>query len=127
MRVWPAAHRGGARLGALLAVVLAACSSTPASQSSATGAPSGSELYGRYCARCHGDTGGGATFGTSLLDSRYDLPGYSNAEMAAAIRDGASSPGSAFGPMPGFPALGGDEVDAIVEQVRRLQETGPTG
>lgn len=116
--MWRVARGAGVRLGAVLAVVLAACS--PASQTSGT--LSGSDLYGRYCARCHGDTGGGSTLGSSLLESSYELPGYSDAQMAAVIRDGASSPGSAFGPMPGFPALDGDQVDAIVKEVRRLQE-----
>ena len=81
----------------------------------------GRALFATNCAVCHGAAGEGTEQGPSLLDARYLPDGLSDAGMADAIRDGVPEREFEFGPMPGFPRLDDDEVDAVVEVVRELQ------
>ncbi|MFO7777841.1 MAG: cytochrome c [Nitriliruptoraceae bacterium] len=81
----------------------------------------GRALFAANCAVCHGDAGQGNERGPSLLDARYLPDQLSDAEMAAGIRDGVPEEHFEFGPMPAFPQLEDEQVDAIVEVVRELQ------
>lgn len=81
----------------------------------------GRALFAANCALCHGDAGQGNERGPSLLDARYLPDQLSDADMAAGIRNGVDEEHFEFGPMPAFPQLEDEQVDAVVEVVRELQ------
>ena len=97
----------------LLAAVLSGCGSSQEAD--------GRALFAANCALCHGTAGQGTDQGPSLREARYRADQLSDAEIAAAIRNGVPEEMFEFGPMPAFPRLEDDEVDAVVEVVRELQ------
>ncbi|WP_437586083.1 c-type cytochrome [Sorangium sp. So ce1000] len=82
-------------------------------------ATQGAELYGRYCALCHGrDARGYAADHAPSLVSETFLATATNAFLARSVREGR--PGTAmgaYGRAHGGP-LGNDEVDAIIDFLR---------
>ena len=98
---------------ALLAAVLSGCGSGRDAD--------GRALFAANCALCHGTAGQGTDQGPSLREARYRPDELSDADIAAAIRNGVPEEAFEFGPMPAFPRLEDDEVDAVVEVVRELQ------
>lgn len=101
---------------ALLAAALSGCGSTQGTD--------GRALFATNCALCHGPAGQGTDQGPSLRVVRYLPEQLSDAEMAAGIRNGVPEQEFDYGPMPAFPRLDDDEIDAIVEVVRDLQREG---
>lgn len=97
----------------LLAAVLSGCGSSQAAD--------GRALFAANCALCHGTSGQGTDQGPSLREARYRSDQLSDADIAAAIRNGVPELAFDFGPMPAFPRLEDEQVDAVVEVVRELQ------
>lgn len=69
----------------------------------------GVELYGKYCAGCHGKIGEGTTFNPSLYDKKHSLE-----EITSIIRSGRNN-------MPPFPKLSDQQVALIAKFVQSLQ------
>jgi len=98
---------------ALVAGVLSGCGGTQATD--------GRALFATNCALCHGPEGRGNDQGPSLRAVRYLPDQLSDAEMAEGIRNGVPEEHFDLGPMPAFPRLDDEEIDAIVEVVRDQQ------
>lgn len=119
----------------LAIVVLLAFSCHPAAhRATAPARPSryqlqlGKEVYTRYCAGCHGDTGAGDGFNSFNLDPHpRDLsdPAFqktkSNAELADAIRRGGAGVGLTALMPPWGHTLDARQIDAVVVYVRSLR------
>jgi mono/diheme cytochrome c family protein len=87
------------------AVVISACSGSSGL--------TGRELYEQSCASCHGGLGGGGV--GPALDAGSAAESLTDEQIAGVIRVG---PGS----MPGFDHLTDEQIDSLVEYIRRLQE-----
>lgn len=84
----------------------------------------GRALFATNCALCHGPEGQGNDQGPSLRVARYLPDELSDAEMAEGIRNGVPEEHFDYGPMPAFPRLSDEQIDAIVDTVRDLQREG---
>lgn len=90
----------------------------------------GRQVYQRYCAGCHGDTGQGDGFNSFNLDPRpRDLgdskfqKSKSNAELADAVRRGGAGVGLSSLMPPWGRTLDARHVDAVVLYVRSLRRS----
>lgn len=81
----------------------------------------GRELYATHCVSCHGDEGLGSTTGPPLVTELYAPPELGDQDVANAITEGVAQQHWEFGPMPGTPGLGSQEVADLVAYVRALQ------
>jgi cytochrome c oxidase cbb3-type subunit 3 len=90
----------------------------------------GAAIYGRYCAICHGETGGGDgfnaynvsdTFGVSptAFSDPEQMASLKEADLIAAIRDG----GPAVGKSPAMPAWGRTLTTGEIADVGRFLRT----
>lgn len=122
----PAAPRAAAKRPASFADVAHEGGRSPLDASLATGAA----LYGRYCAICHGETGGGDgfnaynvsdTFGVSptAFSDPEQMSSLKDADLIAAIRDG----GPAVGKSPAMPAWGRTLTTGEISDVSRFLRT----
>ena len=104
----------------LVALVAAGCGSDRV-QLVPGDAAAGAVLYEARCAGCHGAAGEGAEAGPPLDDPLYVSPGYSDQELARAVRNGAQQEHWDLGAMPGFRSLNDRELSDLVAFVRDLQ------
>jgi mono/diheme cytochrome c family protein len=87
----------------------------------------GEGVYGASCAQCHGGDLGGTERGPSLLDPAYGPTQLADAGFVTAIRNGVEQRLWEFGPMPGNPGLGDEQIDAVIAFVRSRQAGEPAG
>lgn len=111
----------------LLVAMLSACG-TPAPEAPRSTAPTlreGAELYARYCALCHGESGEGyAADNATRLNGQSLLRTASDAFLTTAIAEGRRGTAmGAYGREHGGP-LTASQVDALVTLIRSWQE-GP--
>lgn len=107
----------------MLVVGAVACGADAEESAAARGAG----LYRANCAACHGDDLRGGSRGPSLLEDVYLEDRLSDADVAAAIRNGVEERLWDFGPMPAAGGLSDAQVREIVAHVRAEQRaaTGP--
>ena len=103
-----------------LALLLAACGSDEVRLVPGD-AESGRVLYEAECAECHGSVGEGSDEGPPLDDALYRAPGFTDQQVAQAVREGAREEHWDFGAMPGLRSLDDREISDIVAFVRLLQ------
>jgi len=121
---------------ALSLILLAASCRRPAPGSAASSPPRptryqlqvGKEVYVRYCAGCHGETGAGDGFNSFNLDPHpRDLSdpvfqkAKSNADLADAIRRGGAGVGLTALMPPWGHTLDARQIDAVVVYVRSMK------
>lgn len=112
----------------LVALVLAGCSDSTASNTSRTAARSpeqiaaGADLYAANCAACHGGDLRGTERGPSHLSEVYEPNHHGDVAFALAARRGVSAHHWSFGSMPPIDGLTDADLDSIVAFVRDAQE-----
>lgn len=117
-------------LAAVLAAALAALSScgdgpdgdrsSPAASGDATA--QGAELFGEACAACHGTDLRGTDRGPSHLSEVYAPDHHPDEAFRSAIANGSPQHHWDFGDMPAIRGLDDDQVDAIIDYVREVQD-----
>ena len=125
------------RLTLILALSMSCHRAVPVRQAAVSVRPSmyeqeiGKQVFQRYCAGCHGDTGQGDGFNAYNLDPHpRDLsdPAFqkqkSNADLADAIRRGGSGVGLSALMPPWGHTLNARHVDAVVLYIRTLKRSG---
>jgi cytochrome c oxidase cbb3-type subunit 3 len=87
----------------------------PAAAAKAAAAPDGEAIYNQYCVACHGADGKGNNgLGGSYAEV---LPGKTDAELIASIKNGkTSATGAAMPPWGG--TLKDDQIKAVLEYVK---------
>lgn len=117
-----ARHRVAALI--IAAVLLGAACGSSDSEGSATTVVSndGAELYAANCASCHGADLRGTELGPSQLSIVYEPNHHPDESFRSAVRNGVGAHHWDFGPMPPVPGLDDDEVDAIIEYIRAIQQ-----
>jgi mono/diheme cytochrome c family protein len=85
-------------------------------------------IYGKECAKCHGDSGAGdGAMGMKLKDKPHDwtkgdgLQGMDDAKIAEAIKKGGGAVGKSKA-MPAYPKLSDAEVNALVAHVKMMKK-----
>ena len=87
----------------------------------------GQRLYQQNCAVCHGVDLKGTDTGPPFLSPIYAPNHHPDEAFYAAVANGVEPHHWEFGPMPAQPAVGRDDVTAIVAYVRsRQQDAGIT-
>jgi mono/diheme cytochrome c family protein len=127
-------RRGIASTTILLALLAATCRNLTRPAAAALPHPTryevevGKEIYQRYCAGCHGESGAGDGFNSFNLDPHpRDLgdPAFqkskTNTELADAIRRGGAGVGLSSLMPPWGHTLDARHVDAVVVYVRSLR------
>lgn len=84
-------------------------------------ATAGAAVYRAQCGACHGDVGEGTSSGPPLAHPLYQAPGFSDEQLARAVREGARQEHWDFGAMPGMRSLSDQQISDIVAYVRQLQ------
>lgn len=108
---------------AALAVLGAACGA----DGPRTELERGASIYASGCAQCHGGDLAGSERGPSFLDPVYGPGQLDYAAFVDAIRNGAEQRLWEFGPMPGNPGVGDEQIDAVVAFVRDRQAAATAG
>ena len=108
---------------AIVAVLAAACGTSPADTAPAgsTGSGAGGELYQSNCASCHGADLGGTSKGPSHLSIVYEPNHHGDEAFRSAIANGARQHHWTFGDMPAIPGLDVEAVDDIIAYIRSEQ------
>ncbi len=83
----------------------------------------GQALFAANCAVCHGPAGEGGEGAPALTEPAYLPDQLSDAEVAAAIRNGVDDVPDGYGPMPAFSRFDDEQLAALVEVVRDLQDS----
>lgn len=83
--------------------------------------PSGEKLYNAKCARCHGDKGVGTVSGPPLVHRIYEPNHHSDLAFHWAVEKGVRAHHWQFGNMPKIEGLSTEDVDAVIQYIRRLQ------
>jgi len=87
----------------------------------------GQRIYQQNCAMCHGVDLKGTDTGPPFLSPIYAPNHHPDEAFYAAVTNGVEPHHWEFGPMPAQPAVGRDDVTAIVAYVRsRQQDAGIT-
>lgn len=102
-------------LCALLAAVITGCAGD--------GQSDGAALFATNCAACHGAAGEGGQGAPPLTDPAYLPDQLSDAEVADAIRNGVQEVPDGYGTMPAFSRFDDEQLAALVEVVRELQDS----
>ena len=125
-------------LGALVGLVLVACSGGDDDGYSAAGEPDsqtvpvavpdlsevarqGAELFAANCSECHGASAGGSSQGPPLVDRIYEPGHHADVSFHVAVAQGSRQHHWHFGDMEPVPGLSPEEVNKIVCYVRELQ------
>jgi mono/diheme cytochrome c family protein len=82
----------------------------------------GAASFVRHCARCHGINAVGTDSGPALLHEVYGPSHHGDVAFELAVRNGVRAHHWRFGDMPAQPQVTSDEVRAITQYVRWLQE-----
>jgi len=109
---------------AILGLLLAACGGAPAATADTAPPPSGegAELYGRYCALCHGEQGEGyAADNATRLRGQSFLTTASDDFLAMAIARGRGHTAMAGYAQDFGGPLDGEQIDTLVAFVRAWQ------
>lgn len=85
-------------------------------------AKQGSEAFAANCAQCHGDNAAGSGKGPPLVHDIYNPGHHADAAFYFAVRRGVSQHHWRFGNMPPQPQVSDEEIAAIVQYVRELQQ-----
>jgi mono/diheme cytochrome c family protein len=108
-------------LGATITIVSGSIGAACGADGPTTTLERGEAIYGANCAQCHGDDLIGTDRGPSLLEPIYGPDQLSDADVAAAIRNGVDEELWEFGPMPANGAITDTQIEAILAFVRAEQ------
>ncbi len=84
-------------------------------------AQTGKRAFDLYCARCHGESAGGAPVGPPLVHRTYRAAHHADVAFELAVRRGVRAHHWRFGDMPPQPVVSQVEVAQITRYVRELQ------
>ncbi|MBT5778769.1 MAG: cytochrome c [Rhodospirillaceae bacterium] len=82
----------------------------------------GQEIFTDNCASCHGPNGSGSDQGPPLIHDIYNPGHHADAAFYRAVQAGVRQHHWPFGNMPAQPKVSQDQVTAILEFIRELQE-----
>ncbi len=110
-----------------LTLVVASCGGTGSDSASATpigpgDATAGKQVYGDYCAACHGRDFEGSVQGPSHLDAHFEPATTTDQDYRNAIHDGVEESTYDFGNMPAIRSLDDQQVADVIAYIRSVQE-----
>jgi len=85
-------------------------------------AKTGELAFGKNCQACHGSNAAGSNQGPPLVHTTYNPGHHSDAAFFLAAKRGVQSHHWRFGNMPPQPQASEDDLKAIVQYVRELQQ-----
>ncbi|HVM20104.1 MAG TPA: cytochrome c [Egibacteraceae bacterium] len=81
----------------------------------------GQQAFERNCMGCHGAQGRGSDVGPPLVHEVYEPGHHDDESFRRAVREGVVPHHWDFGPMPAFPGVPDEDIEAIIAYVRHLQ------
>ena len=81
----------------------------------------GKALFYKKCQACHGQNGQGTNHGPPLVNNTYNPRHHADLAFHLAVRNGVRSHHWKFGDMEPIPNLSPEDVEHIVQYVRKIQ------
>ena len=111
-----------AALTALLLALVLAPAPDAVRASSVMEVPLGERLFNNHCSKCHGVNAAGTEQGPPLVHKIYHPNHHSDTSFRMAVRSGVRAHHWGFGNMPKIEGVSPEEIELIIEYVRRIQK-----